>query len=185
MNQKWGWLRRAHIHFLNMQNWKLSDFTIIKQLHSGRRASTYHAKRNSDKQEVCIKRISESRMARNEAQTHSQLHHKNIIEYFGSFVENDKFYLVMEYAERGSLLNLVHSGLPEQAIFRTLLQITDGLYCIHIFIVSFISFSVIFLDLRSRNIIHGDVKPDNILVGLDGWFGYQLHSFSITRFLGY
>ena len=90
----------------------LSDFTIIKKLGKGGFGSAYLALRNSDKMQVCLKvvplqtGVSQQDVQR-EARMLSEVSDKHVIKYYGSFVELDNFYIVMEYAGRGSLEDMI------------------------------------------------------------------------------
>jgi len=88
--------------------------------------------------------------------------HPNIIHLYGictdraknskNISEREKFYcLVMEFASKGSLHNLIHESneiLDEKMIISILKQIANGL---------------IYLHSSSPPILHGDLKPSNII----------------------
>ena len=101
-------LKLPLLYFHLMENCKLSDFTIKKQLGRGGFGSAYLAVHNTDKKEVCLKFIplyggSATKSALDEAKTLSQLEDVHIIKYYGSFVEENQFCIVMEYAAKGTL----------------------------------------------------------------------------------
>ena len=95
-----------------MHAYQLSDFTIIKQLGKGGFGSAYLALRNSDEMQLCLKvvplqpGVSQEEILR-EAKMLSQLNSEHIIKYYGSFVESGTFFIVMEYAARGSLDDMI------------------------------------------------------------------------------
>ena len=85
----------------------------------------------------------------------SKLNHPNIIKYYSNF-EDDKFiYFILEYMEYGSLKNFIansirkeyNAKIPNGIIWSLFLQCMSGLKYIH-----------------SKNIIHRDIKPDNLLL---------------------
>jgi len=92
----------------------------------------------------------------------SRMNHSNIIDLYGictdraknskNLLEREPFYcLVMEYASKGSLHSLIHENnepLNETRIVAILKQIASGL---------------IYLHSSSPPIIHGDLKPTNIV----------------------
>ena len=92
--------------------YKLSDFTIIKELGKGGFGTVYLARRNSDELEVCLKEIplnkgvSEQEIEL-EAKMLSEFNYEHIIRYYGSFIESGNFYIVMEYATEGSLADMI------------------------------------------------------------------------------
>ena len=95
-----------------MENSKLSEFTILEQLGQGGFGSAYLALHNATKQNVCIKVIplhggSSQKSALEENKTLSELEDANIIKYYGSFVVDDELCIVMEYAAKGSLYDVI------------------------------------------------------------------------------
>ena len=90
-----------------------SDYTLLGQLGTGGFGSVYLAYRKSDGQQVCIKFIpfsggSSPTAVIREAKTLSQLDNAHIIKYYESFVSTDQFCIVMEYAPRGSLYDVIN-----------------------------------------------------------------------------
>ena len=91
---------------------QLSDFTIVRKLGKGGFGEAYLACRNSDGIEVCLKvvslnnRVSEEEIER-EARILSSLKDDHVIKYYGSFVDLENYYIVMEYAREGSLAELI------------------------------------------------------------------------------
>ena len=69
----------------------------------------------------------------------------------------------------------------EREVFDILNQIAFGLYCIVISLFISFDLSYFLLDLRNRSIVHGDLKPDNILIGSDHLFSYSLLLFLLKH----
>lgn len=91
-----------------------------------------------------------------EFQTWSMLpSHPNVITFHGASkeVETHQLLLVMEYASGGSILALYHNfhPVPENIFYRHARGIALGLKHLH-----------------DHNVIHGDVKPENVLTRSDG-----------------
>nr|CCC54296.1 putative mitogen activated protein kinase, fragment [Trypanosoma vivax Y486] len=81
------------------------------------------------------------------------LRHPNVISLLDVFRRDGKLYLVFEYVEN-TILQLIEarrSGLSEDEVRRYTFQLLNGVsYC------------------HAHNIIHRDVKPENVLVSKDG-----------------
>ncbi|CAO1625285.1 unnamed protein product [Parajaminaea phylloscopi] len=77
------------------------------------------------------------------------LSHPNIVEYYGIEVHRDKVYIFEEYCQGGSLAQLLeHGRIEDEAVIQVYtLQMLDGLVYLH-----------------SQNVVHRDIKPDNILL---------------------
>ena len=89
-----------------MQNCTLSDFTILRQLGQGGFGSAYLAVHTRTEQTVCLKFIPlQARL--DEAKILSKLEDTHIIKYYGSFVEDGHFFIIMEYAVGGSLADVI------------------------------------------------------------------------------
>src|SRR5437667_4413854 len=85
-----------------------------------------------------------------EARVLEQLKHPHILPIHDDGFHEDRAYLVMEYASGGSLRNYIgryeQKHLPIEHAIKILLQISQALKYAH-----------------QKNIIHRDVKPENIL----------------------
>ncbi|MEL6342108.1 MAG: serine/threonine-protein kinase, partial [Myxococcota bacterium] len=88
-----------------------------------------------------------------EARAMIRLKHANILRLYDIGVHGDRDYVVMELAEGGTLGMLLrqHGPLPPRLALNYTLQILDGLAVAH-----------------QKGIIHRDIKPDNVLLNLDG-----------------
>ncbi|EGO02713.1 hypothetical protein SERLA73DRAFT_102617 [Serpula lacrymans var. lacrymans S7.3] len=77
------------------------------------------------------------------------LHHPNVVEYYGIEVHRDKVYIFEEYCQGGSLAALLeHGRIEDERIIQIYtMQMLEGLAYLH-----------------SKNIVHRDIKPDNILL---------------------
>lgn len=100
-----------------------------------------------------------------EAIQHSALSHQNIIKLYDYFIEEDKIYLILEYAENGNLFRVMKKQqLNEQLIHKYFTQTVNALLYIH-----------------SQKLIHRDLKPENLLLDSNynikvcdfGWSGLK------------
>jgi serine/threonine protein kinase/outer membrane protein assembly factor BamD (BamD/ComL family) len=124
---KWGVVLRA-------QDITLRRTVAIKYL-----------KRNLDARDLKLRRFLQ------EARTIANLSHPNVVIIYDLNEEPDGDYvIVMEYAEKGTLANLLEAspgGLPVLEVVRLATGVCSGLEAIH-----------------SRGVIHRDLKPSNVLL---------------------
>lgn len=86
---------------------------------------------------------------KNEMTVLQMLSHPNIVQFFGVEVHRDRVYIFMEYCNGGSLAGLLEYGrIEDEAIIQLYtLQMLEGLAYLH-----------------KYGVIHGDIKPENILL---------------------
>ncbi len=89
----------------------------------------------------------------NEARTIAKLHHPGIVRVSAVFEENGTAYYVMDYIEGCSFGDLVSGGkaLSEVKALRYIRQVAEALQYVH-----------------SKNRLHLDIKPSNIMLDNDG-----------------
>ncbi|XP_012277098.1 serine/threonine-protein kinase nekl-2 isoform X2 [Orussus abietinus] len=79
-----------------------------------------------------------------------KMRHPNIISYRGAWSEDNRSYILMEYAMRGTLKDLLkkqQEPLKEEDTLYLFSQISLGVHHIH-----------------SKNVLHRDLKPENIML---------------------
>jgi serine/threonine-protein kinase len=88
-----------------------------------------------------------------EATVLAPLSHPNLVRVGDYFEEGDNTYLVMDFAEGESLIDIIEEqgALSEAQVLTWALQLLDALtYC------------------HSRNVIHRDIKPQNVIISPSG-----------------
>ena len=125
----------------------LQSYTDFVEMGHGTFGTVYRARAKDDSKIFAIKKLENTVSCKEakEAQILQNAKHSNIIKYFGAFPQNHKFYIVMEFADKGTLANQ-NMDWNEKRIWEFLTQMASALNYLH-----------------QERIIHGDVKPDNIL----------------------
>jgi NIMA (never in mitosis gene a)-related kinase 8 len=130
------------------------SFKYIKTVGRGSFGVACLYQRMHDDIQVVLKQINlmelskaEKEMAMNEVDVFSQLHHPNIISYYGSFIRGEILYIEMEFADEGNLAQVINEStdhLPERYILNVFEQITSAINYMH-----------------NQNILHRDLKTAN------------------------
>ena len=90
-----------------------------------------------------------------------EFRHKNIVNYMDSFLRKADLWVVMEYMEGGPLTDILTVNfLTEGQIAAIAKETLEGLRFLH-----------------SRNVIHRDIKSDNVLLGINGDIKLSMLSF--------
>ncbi len=139
----------------------IGNYDLLEKIAEGGMGSIYRG-RHRDKGTIVAIKVMPAHMATNavllnrfeqEFRTASRLDHPNIVRALDYGEAGDMPYLVMEYVDGESLgAKLEREGrMPEEAAIRIIAQVAQGLHRAH-----------------KQNLVHRDVKPDNILVTRDG-----------------
>ena len=118
-------------------------------------------------QPVAIKRLpadsSKSEEWHREIEILRSMKHDNIVRYIDHTTTHSHLYIIMEFAEKGSLLSLIRRDGPltEQDAGVYVVQILQGLYYLH-----------------NRGLVHRDIKAANVLIAQNGQV--KLSDFGLT-----
>ncbi len=140
---------------------KLFEYEIIRVLGQGSFAAVYQANDKLLKRHVAIKHLhtdkarSEKNVKRfvQEAQVAAALEHPNLITIYSLRIHQESIYMILEYLPGGSVQDLIaHQGkLPVREAIKMMTGICEGLAKLH-----------------AQEIIHRDIKAENILLTADG-----------------
>ncbi|KAK9714168.1 hypothetical protein RND81_06G076200 [Saponaria officinalis] len=134
----------------------IGEYMVGKQIGSGSFSVVWHARHRIHGTEVAIKEISMSRLNKklqdsllSEIFILKQIIHPNIIRLLEIIEVPGKIHLVLEYCRGGDLFMYIqrHGRVPEATAKHFMLQLAAGLKI-----------------LRENNLIHRDLKPQNLLV---------------------
>ena len=146
---------------------------VRERLGAGGMGEVYRAFDARLQREVAIKvldkRLLERAEARRrfeeEARAASALNHPNIVTVYDVGEEPSFPYIVMELVDGDSLRGMLGAPLPAEPLLHLAVQLADGLVGAH-----------------ERNIVHGDLKPENLLVTRQGIL--KILDFGLARFRG-
>ena len=136
-------------------------YEIVEKVGTGGMADVYRAKDHRLNRFVAVKVLKneyseDTRFVtkfRQEAQSVASISHPNIVGVYDVGEEEEAYYIVMEFVDGITLKNYIEKKgvLPVREAVGIGLQIASGLEAAH-----------------SNNIIHRDIKPQNILIARDG-----------------
>jgi eukaryotic-like serine/threonine-protein kinase len=141
----------------------LGEYRILRRLGEGGMGAVYLGYDGTTRRTVALKVLNEALVSNQnyidrfyrEARSGGQLNHPNIVRTYsaGQDSATGKYYLVLEFVDGPSAQNLLsrHGRLAVADAVHLTLHIARALEHVH-----------------SRNIVHRDIKPDNILVTRSG-----------------
>ncbi|MGB0386277.1 MAG: serine/threonine-protein kinase [Ardenticatenaceae bacterium] len=156
---------------------KLGKYQIVKRLGRGGMAMVYEGYQPDLERHVAIKVLHKHLAAdpdfverfRREARAMGQLQHRNLVRLIDFDIDNDQYYMVMEFIEGGTLGDYLKKKAPlpaEEALY-IMGQLTDALGYAH-----------------DRGMIHRDIKPANIMFMAENGSHAVLMDFGLARILG-
>ncbi|XP_031265830.1 probable serine/threonine protein kinase IRE [Pistacia vera] len=165
-------LRASPINPCSKDRTSIEDFDIIKPISQGAFGRVFLARKRATGDLFAIKVLKKADMIRKNA-VESILAERNIlisvrnpfvVRFFYSFTCRENLYLVMEYLNGGDLYSLLKNlGCLDEDMARV-----------------YVAELVLALEyLHSANVIHRDIKPDNLLIGQDGHI--KLTDFGLSK----
>jgi serine/threonine protein kinase len=153
---------------------QIRDYKLLQKLGEGGMGTVYLADDIMLERKVAIKVLNPlltkdshfTERFRNEAKVQASLVHPHIVALYNYFREGDNYCMVMEYVEGVTLKQLIaNTGpLPEQKVVWILNQTLEAVGFAH-----------------KKGIIHGDIKPSNILITKDNTV--KILDFGIAKIL--
>ncbi|PIM98920.1 MEKK [Handroanthus impetiginosus] len=155
----------------------VGDYKVVKQIGIGSFSTVWQARHRVHGTEVAIKEIITARL---DARLHERLKseiiflkrisHPNIIRLHDMIEESGKIYIVLEYCKGGDLsmyLRQRQGKIPEATAKHFMQQLAEGLKV-----------------LRDNNLIHRDLKPQNLLLSSNGDNSIlKIADFGLARYL--
>ena len=139
----------------------IHGYRIVRCVGRGGMGIVYEATRLSSGETVAVKMLKHSLLYhlgaierfRQEADAMKSLHHESIARLYDYFASYGTHFLVMEFCVGSTLQQLIANGrsLDESVVRPIVGQLARALQHVH-----------------ERGLIHGDVKPSNVMIGRDG-----------------
>jgi aurora kinase A len=155
------------------KKWSLVNFDIGRPLGRGKFGNVYLAREKETKFVIALKVLFKKQIAiqgiehqvRREIEIQSHLRHPNILRMYGFFHDEQRIYLILEYAAGGTLFNALKAEgrFDEKKSAKYIKSLISALIYLH-----------------GRDVIHRDIKPENLLLGHDDQlkiadFGWSVH----------
>ncbi len=148
----------------NKDYYSFANFDKIRRgnssylLGTGAFGNVYLARNKLDNKLFAIKQMEKAKLnaigikedqIKNEIEIHLKLIHDNITRLYSYHEDDNAYYLIMEYAEKGTLFNLIQStkGMSEERAFKYFIQVASAIEFLH-----------------KNNLMHRDLKPENCLI---------------------
>jgi serine/threonine protein kinase len=138
---------------------KVEKYILVKKLGNGSYSNVYLAYDRVEDKMLALKCMStdikQTHIIDTEISILKTMDHPNIVKLFGTLCESNCVYLIMEWMEGGPITYLKEGksgyGIFSEDRCKHIMQnIVNGLQ-----------------ELHSKNIVHGDIKPENILMSAD------------------
>ena len=155
---------------------KLTDFEILQVLGQGAFGFVAKVRSKKNLKIYAMKKVDLSKVVEDEKKYYEnesifleKLDHPNICKLFSSFREGTNNYMILEFLDNGDLFSFLNAHMklkkyiPEEKLWNIFEQCLNGLVYIH-----------------SKGVINRDIKPSNILYGING--ECKITDFNISSF---
>ncbi|KAJ7308550.1 kinase-like protein [Mycena albidolilacea] len=162
------------------QEWTLHSFDMGRPLGKGKFGRVYMVRtKSAPKYILALKTLYKSELVKNkvekqtrrEIEIQQNLRHTNILRLYGYFHDEQRIFLMLEFAAQGELYRQLskQGSFSERRSARYIDQMTDALSYLH-----------------TKHVIHRDIKPENLLLGINGElkigdFGWSVHAPGLRR----
>ena len=149
----------------------IKNFAFIHHIAKGGYGSVDLYKKKSTNDKYAIKTISmdlvndkdQIVLLQNETKIFNEINSEHIVKCYYTIMEEENFYFVTEYMPGRDLLSFLNSTvLPYSTIQLIAAEVLMGIIYLH-----------------SKNIIHKDIKPENVVISINGHF--KLTDFGISE----
>lgn len=151
---------------------QISGYTIAREVGRGGIATVYLAVQESLQREVALKIMAPAltsdpnftRRFMHEGLTIARLNHPGIVTIYDISVDGHQHYIAMEFLKGGSLKSRLSGGMPREQALDVLHQVSSALEYAH-----------------DQQVVHRDVKPENIMFREHGTSEAVLTDFGIAK----
>lgn len=162
---------------------RIGNYEIVKPLRCGNYGCVYKAKNLETDSPFALKVLKakpspkQLRALRREASVQSELKHKNIVRCFDFQCANaSPPFLVLDYVEGSSLQDILYGKTRTELSFEKAYSVIKG--CLEALIYAHSH------GVAGKGVVHGDVKPGNILIPSKAGEEVKLADFGVARILG-